>query len=150
MNTTLSTPSGKAAWVPDPSCRGNFGIASLCFSTTLICIWSSVHYDIPLERLPTFRSLLRDAPLVVVALVAPELMFHFALSLICARSLVHFASGLESFRVPMEEAQVGPQDRTLGVGNRPNDAFVSKFTKNVILSNFLFYSAKSTAKRNNS
>ncbi|KLO14047.1 hypothetical protein SCHPADRAFT_967008 [Schizopora paradoxa] len=79
MNSTcfaFPTPSpGHAAWVADPSCRGTFNIALLCLSTTLICIWSSVHRDIPFESLSTFRSLRRDTPLVLVALFAPELIF---------------------------------------------------------------------------
>lgn len=108
MNTTCftypSTSPGHAAWVPNPSCRGTFGIASLCLSTTLICIWSSVHRDIPLKRLSTFRSLLRDAPLVLVALFCPELLFYYALNqFLCARRLVNLASRLENFRVPSVE-----------------------------------------------
>ncbi|KLO14054.1 hypothetical protein SCHPADRAFT_330903 [Schizopora paradoxa] len=110
MNATCftfpSSPPGHAAWVADPSCRGTFNIALLCLSTTLICIWSSVHRDIPFERLSTFCSLRRDAPLVLVALFAPELMFYFALNqYICARSVFRFASELESFRVPSDEVQ---------------------------------------------
>ncbi|KLO05219.1 hypothetical protein SCHPADRAFT_839666 [Schizopora paradoxa] len=90
-NTCFTFPSlapGQAAWAADPSCRGSFGIALLCLSTTIICIWSSVHRDIPLKRLPTMPSLIRDAPLVLVALFAPELMFYFALNqYLCARNL---------------------------------------------------------------
>ncbi len=62
MNTTcftFSSPSkGHAAWAPDPSCRGTFGIISLCLSTTTICIWSSIHWNIPLERLDAGLTLI--------------------------------------------------------------------------------------------
>ncbi|KLO14053.1 hypothetical protein SCHPADRAFT_939836 [Schizopora paradoxa] len=108
MNATCftfpSTDPGQAAWVADPSCRGTFNIALSCLSTTFICIWSSVHKDIPFQPLSTFRSLRRDAPLVLVALFAPELMLYFALNqYICARSVFRFASELESFKVQSNE-----------------------------------------------
>ncbi|KLO14046.1 hypothetical protein SCHPADRAFT_827045 [Schizopora paradoxa] len=94
-NTCFTFPSsapGQAAWVADPSCRGTFGIALLCLSTTIVCIWSSVHRNIPLRRLSTIRSLIRDAPLVLVALFAPELLFYFALNqYLCSRNLVKIA-----------------------------------------------------------
>ncbi|KLO14056.1 hypothetical protein SCHPADRAFT_928105 [Schizopora paradoxa] len=108
----VDASSGHAGWVPDPPCRGTFGIASLYFATgTLICIRSSIHRDIPLERLSTFCSPLRDAPLVLVALFAPELMFYFALSLICARNVVKFASDLQSFKVPTNKGGISPSDQ---------------------------------------
>ncbi|KLO05221.1 hypothetical protein SCHPADRAFT_839669 [Schizopora paradoxa] len=99
-NTCFTFPSsapGQAAWAADPSCRWTFGIALLCLSTTIICIWSSVHRDIHLKRLPTMPSLIRDAPLALVALFAPELMFYFALNqYLCARNLVKIAKRFES------------------------------------------------------
>ncbi|KLO14051.1 hypothetical protein SCHPADRAFT_967020 [Schizopora paradoxa] len=87
--TFPSSSPDQAVWVADSSCRGTFSIALMCLSTTLICIWSSVHRDIPLQRTSTFRSLLRDTPLVLVALFAPELLFYFALNqFLAARNLV--------------------------------------------------------------
>ncbi|KLO14055.1 hypothetical protein SCHPADRAFT_827044, partial [Schizopora paradoxa] len=83
MNTSCFTfpplIAGHAAWVAEPSYRGTSGIALLCFSTSFICIWSAVHRDIPPHRQSTFRSLLRDTPLFLVALFAPELMTVFAI-----------------------------------------------------------------------
>lgn len=121
MNTTCfafpSTSPGHAAWVPDPSCRGTFGIALLCLSTTLICIWSSVHRDIPLERLSAARSLLRSAPLVFVALFAPELLFYFALNqFLCAKNLVKLGSRSKGFGVPSDEERGGDGDERISSG----------------------------------
>ena len=95
-----------ATWVADPSCRGTFGIVSLCLSTLLICIWSSIHRDIPLQRLSGFRSLLRDTPLILVALFAPEFMTFFAIKQrVDAWRVVQFATGLDSFRAPSDEGR---------------------------------------------
>ncbi len=108
MNTTcftfFSTRTGHAAWAPSPSCRGTFEIISLCLSTTVICIWSSVHKDIPLKRLSMFRSFLRDAPFVLVAIFCPELLLYFAINqYLCARKVFKTASALQSFSVPSDE-----------------------------------------------
>ncbi|KLO06921.1 hypothetical protein SCHPADRAFT_672859 [Schizopora paradoxa] len=51
MNVTCftfpSTLPGQATWAPNPTCRGTSNIITLCLSTTIICIWSSIHKDIP-------------------------------------------------------------------------------------------------------
>ncbi|KLO15475.1 hypothetical protein SCHPADRAFT_263139 [Schizopora paradoxa] len=44
--------AGHAAWAPNPICRGTFEIISLCLSTVVICVWSSIHWDIPLQVSP--------------------------------------------------------------------------------------------------
>ncbi|KLO06919.1 hypothetical protein SCHPADRAFT_672800, partial [Schizopora paradoxa] len=61
MNTTCftfpSTLPGRAAWVANPTYRGTFEIITLCLSTTIICIWSSIHKDIPAAKpLPEEQS----------------------------------------------------------------------------------------------
>ncbi len=96
-------PTGHPSWEPPrpgPPHRGTFAIISLCLSTTIICVWSSFHRDIPLTRLSVFRSRLRDARLVLVALFFPELLLFFAINqFFCARRVVKTASELKTFRV---------------------------------------------------
>ncbi|KLO04267.1 hypothetical protein SCHPADRAFT_758124, partial [Schizopora paradoxa] len=57
MNVTCftfpSTLPGQAAWAPNPTCRGTSNIITLCLSTTIICIWSSIHKDIPAAQPPS-------------------------------------------------------------------------------------------------
>ena len=56
MNVTCfafpPTHPGRATWAANPTCRGTFEIITLCLSTTIICIWSSIHNDIPVTRPP--------------------------------------------------------------------------------------------------
>ncbi|KLO11913.1 hypothetical protein SCHPADRAFT_891194 [Schizopora paradoxa] len=47
---------GRAAWAANPTCRGTFDIITLCLSTTIICIWSSIHNDIPAAQPPPKAS----------------------------------------------------------------------------------------------
>ncbi len=133
MNTACFTfPSagtGHAVWASSPSCRGTFEIISLCLTTTIICIWSSIHWDIPLRRvdadLPAIdgwsfkdikgrlkrkftllsRSLLWHGPLVLVAIFCPELMLYNAIDqLLCARKL------RKEFSKPLEEISHGKKE----------------------------------------
>jgi len=113
-NAIFSTPPGQPVWAADPSCRGTFGIISLCFSTTVICIWSAIHRDIPLYRLDTIPSLLRDAPWVLVAILCPELLVFYALNqFVVARKLVQAASDSKKFRVAsnMERGRISAKRR---------------------------------------
>ncbi len=106
--TISSTPPGPGhpVWVPNSSCRGTFDIVSLCFSTTIICVWTSLHWDIQLERvgsqpplkcfnttlpmwLSNIRRLIGQYTLFVgVAIFCPERLLYNATSqLFCAWKL---------------------------------------------------------------
>ncbi len=123
-----STGTGHAAWASSPSCRGSFEIISLCLGTTIICIWSSIHWDIPLQRVDTdlpaiygwslkdvkgrlkhkvtviCRSLLSHGPLVLVAVFCPELLLFYAIDqLLYARKL------RKEFSKVLEEISLGKE-----------------------------------------
>ncbi|KLO10721.1 hypothetical protein SCHPADRAFT_999341 [Schizopora paradoxa] len=66
-------------WESSPKKRGTYQIFSLCASTTVICIWSAVHRDIPPRRLTALRSYALQATWVFIAFFLPELIFVFAL-----------------------------------------------------------------------
>ncbi len=151
MNTTCftfpSTGTGHAAWASSPSCRGTFEIISLCLSTTIIYIWSSIHWDIPLQRvdadLPPIdgwrfkdvkrrlkrkstvvaRSFLWHSPLVLVAIFCPELMLYNAIDqLLCARRLRKECSKA------LEEISHGKKEAVSSQSQR-NDSQVSYYRK---------------------
>lgn len=87
-------------------------------NTTVICIRSSSHRDIPLERVDSiqpsakrfgkrvygiFHSLRRDAPFVMIAGFFSELLLYYAINQhICARKVFKTAPGLKSFKVPSD------------------------------------------------
>ncbi|KLO08943.1 hypothetical protein SCHPADRAFT_908197 [Schizopora paradoxa] len=76
-------------WVPSSTNRGTYQIFSLCASTTVICIWSAVHRDIPPRRLTGLRSTALQALWVLLAFFLPEFLFLYALKqFLDARRLV--------------------------------------------------------------
>ncbi|KLO08944.1 hypothetical protein SCHPADRAFT_858427 [Schizopora paradoxa] len=93
QNTTLLSSSTETdppfVWVPSSTTRGTLQILSLCASTTLICIWSAVHRDIPSRRLTGLHPYALQATWVFAAFFLPEFVFAHALKqLLRARSLV--------------------------------------------------------------
>ncbi|SRR5258706_1651019 len=72
--TNATTAGSPYLWVEGPKQRNTFGIFSFCFSTMIICMWSTLHFDIPTTRHSrTYRFFLRVS-WMLVALLAPEAM----------------------------------------------------------------------------
>jgi len=79
-------------WVEEPKRRGTFGILSLCFSTLVICVWSTLHFDIPTIRHSRTRRCFLQIRWTVFALFAPEALLYSAiLERIGAEALVKAA-----------------------------------------------------------
>jgi hypothetical protein len=77
-STTLSTPS--LLWVEEPKQRGTFGILSLCFSTLVICVWSTLHFNIPPRRHSATHRFLLQVFWMLIALLAPEFLLYIAIT----------------------------------------------------------------------
>ena len=67
-------------WMGEPKQRGTFGIISLCFSTLIICIWSTVHFNIPVKRYTVTRRCFTQVSWMFIALLAPELLLYLAIN----------------------------------------------------------------------
>jgi hypothetical protein len=76
-STTPSDPP--FLWVGEPNQRTTFGILSLCFSTLVICVWSTVHLNIPTTRYSPTRRFFVQVLCMLIALVAPEVLFFLAM-----------------------------------------------------------------------
>lgn len=70
--TTVAPSNPPFLWVEGPKQRDTFGIFSFCFSTIIICIWNTLHFDIPITRQSRTNRFLLRIPWVLVALLAPE------------------------------------------------------------------------------
>ena len=80
--TTNATTPGDPPylWIGQPKQRTTFGILSVCFTTTIICVWSTIHLNIPSRRhSPTCRFFLQFG-WMVVALFAPEVLLYLAIN----------------------------------------------------------------------
>ena len=75
--TTPGNPPYK--WMGEPKQRGTYGIISLCFSTLIICIWSTVHFNVPTRRCTVTRRVFGQVFWMIFALLAPEALLFFAI-----------------------------------------------------------------------
>jgi hypothetical protein len=79
--TNTTTPSApQSSWVAEPKQRGTFGIISLCLSTLVICIWSTLHFNIPIIRCTTTRRFFFQVTWMFIALLAPEFLLYLAIN----------------------------------------------------------------------
>ena len=74
--TTPSNPPFK--WLGEPRQRGTLGIFSLCFSTSIICIWSALHFNVPIKRYSNTRRFFYHVSWMFMALFVPELLLFLA------------------------------------------------------------------------
>ena len=79
--TNTTTPSNPPyLWIGEPKQRGTFGIISFCLSTLIICIWSTLHFNIPTRRFSTTRRFFFQVAWMIFALFAPELLLYSAIN----------------------------------------------------------------------
>ena len=60
--------------------RSTLKIVSLCYSTLLICIWKTLHFNVPTSRYSTTRRLFLQVSWMVIALYAPEILLFLAIN----------------------------------------------------------------------
>jgi len=62
-----------AQWHPEPEFRGTFGILSSCLITMSLCIWTSLHLNLP-EHGKEHHQPLRQIKWMILGLIVPELV----------------------------------------------------------------------------
>lgn len=68
LNTT-----DHVGFVANPNCgRGTISLLLLCFSTIVLCVYTSLHLDVPTKALNTGGSILRKSYNVLFCVIAPE------------------------------------------------------------------------------
>ena len=60
----------------EPKQRGTFAIISLCFSTLIICVWSTLHFNVPTRRYTVTRRVSLQVSWMFFALLAPEVLLY--------------------------------------------------------------------------
>ena len=66
------TDSNDPHWVPEPDRRGTYSILSTCLVTLSLCVWTSVHLNIPEHREGAAKQQLRKAGWMLMGLLSPE------------------------------------------------------------------------------
>jgi hypothetical protein len=76
MFTPFGNPTTNltATWHAEPRGRGTFNILSSCLTTMLLCVWTSVHLNIPDQNGWTRQNFLRKPGWLLLAVLAPELV----------------------------------------------------------------------------
>jgi hypothetical protein len=67
LNTEVAPP-----WVDDPSGRGTWNLLYSCGFTLVLCVWTSIHLNVPPPHESAWLAWRRKMKWVVVALIAPE------------------------------------------------------------------------------
>ena len=79
--TNSTTPSNPTyLWMGEPKQRGTFGIVTICISTLIICVWSTVHFNVPTKRLTPTRRFFTQVLWMAIALFAPEFLLCLAIN----------------------------------------------------------------------
>ena len=77
-STTPGNP--QYLWRGEPEQRGTSGILVICISTLIICVWSTVHFNIPTIRRAPIRRFFTQVLWMVIALIAPEFLLYLAIN----------------------------------------------------------------------
>jgi len=104
---TTSPGNPPFLWKAEPTQRGTFGIILLCLSTLIICVWDTIHFNIPIRRYTATRRFFHQVFWMIVALLAPELLLFMAINeRVSARTLLK-----KVLRVHPHLAEPGIRDR---------------------------------------
>jgi len=87
IQTSFSSPIPKRTtdedivrWMSAPDTRGTFDLLLSCILTLILCMWTSLHLNVPPSGETTFRGVLRKLLWTMLALLAPEIIVFFAWS----------------------------------------------------------------------
>jgi hypothetical protein len=67
LDTEVAPP-----WVDDPSGRGTWNLLYSCGFTLVLCVWTSIHLNVPPPHESAWLAWRRKMKWVVIALFAPE------------------------------------------------------------------------------
>lgn len=76
MAHLFDTPGSNVTvkWQPEPETRGTFTILSTCLITMALCVWSSVHLNLPGKPGSWLEAFLRRLLWITCSLFAPEFL----------------------------------------------------------------------------
>lgn len=78
QNLTALHTNVAPLWVPDPSGRGTWSLLYSCVFTLVLCVWTSIHLNVPPQDDNSFKYWGRRIGWVVCALFAHEIVVFIA------------------------------------------------------------------------
>ena len=77
-NALNGTSASFTGWKQNPRTRGTLQIISTCLLTLTLCVWTSLHLNIPRRNLSKIRRLADKIAWVLVGIFVPELVLYMA------------------------------------------------------------------------
>ena len=74
QNLTALHTDVAPAWVADPSGRGTWSLLYSCVFTLVLCVWTSIHLNVPPQDDTPLKYWMRKIEWVICALFAPEIV----------------------------------------------------------------------------
>jgi hypothetical protein len=76
---TIATSAREVVrWVPDPRTRGTFGLFIGCVTTLVLCVWTSLHLNVPQKYESLAHRLTHKLGWMLLGVFAPELVVYTA------------------------------------------------------------------------
>lgn len=86
--TTSATPDAEVAWYSAPNFRGTWDLIVSCVLTLVICVWSALHLNVPVETSRLKGRNIRRLRWILLGIFAPEVVVSTAFAqYLTARSL---------------------------------------------------------------
>ncbi|PMD28468.1 hypothetical protein NA56DRAFT_548989, partial [Hyaloscypha hepaticicola] len=77
VNLTALRTEVSPSWVEDPAGRGTWGLLYSCTFTLGVCVWTSIHLNVPPKESPS-TSWRRQVKWLFIAVFAPEVVLFTA------------------------------------------------------------------------
>ncbi|KAF1926189.1 uncharacterized protein M421DRAFT_68169 [Didymella exigua CBS 183.55] len=74
QNTASATPDPEVAWYSAPNSRGTWDLIVSCVLTLVICVWSALHLNVPVETSRLRERNIRRLRWVLLGIFAPEVV----------------------------------------------------------------------------
>jgi hypothetical protein len=74
----VDTTQPTVHWVPEPPTRGTFRLLVSCILTLTLCVWTSLHLNIPIYNETGTARLWRKLRWTILALFSPEFVVYTA------------------------------------------------------------------------
>jgi hypothetical protein len=78
ISVNVGNPSATTGWVSQPPTRGTFQLLVSCIVTLFLCVWTSLHLNIPSKNKSTISRLSLKFKWALLAVFAPEWVVYTA------------------------------------------------------------------------
>ena len=74
QSASTATPGAEVAWYSAPNYRGTWDLIVSCVLTLVICVWSALHLNVPVETSKLRERNIRRVRWILLGVFAPEVV----------------------------------------------------------------------------